>query len=156
MSNKKQAIVNALKEAGYNSRMVSVKDGGGSLNWSFDLTIRDASVSKTKVEQIAKAATQYDVCEASGEILSGGNVFVHVRVSEAVKAIWSAEFSPLVDKAMSEVKPNSNGVEINDRFTLYLYGYDIRIHDNAKSQFLPMNYRSAHSIAIDLYNVTNA
>jgi len=55
----------ALKQAGFNTRRVSVRADQSTLQ----VTIRDASVSLTPVEAIAGPFESIRRCEATGEIL---------------------------------------------------------------------------------------
>ena len=70
----------ALKSAGYSARQVTVRQRHSTL----DVTIRVAGVSHTKVSTIAGAFESVRRCEASGEILQGGNVFVSVEYADAL------------------------------------------------------------------------
>src|ERR1051325_4992675 len=62
----------ALKRAGYNSRRVSVRGDHSTLR----VTIRDASVSRSKVHEIAGAFESVSRDHATGEILAGGDIFI--------------------------------------------------------------------------------
>jgi len=70
----------ALKQAGFNSRRVSVRHDHSTLR----VTIRDASVSLTKVQAIAGAFESVRRCEATGEILLGGNCYVDTEYDDKV------------------------------------------------------------------------
>lgn len=74
-----KTIRTALKGIGYNSRMVSVKERRGGLNWAFDLTIRDESVDAQKVKELAKSFERVDRDESTLEVLSGSQVFLFVQ-----------------------------------------------------------------------------
>src|SRR5215468_2581965 len=68
----------ALKQAGFNSRQVSVRHDHSTLR----VTIRDASVSLTRAQEIAGAFESVRRCKATGEILLGGNTFVQVAYAD--------------------------------------------------------------------------
>lgn len=59
----------ALKQAGFNARRVSVRHDHSTLR----VTIRDASASLTQVEAVAAPFESVRRCQATGEILLGGN-----------------------------------------------------------------------------------
>ena len=84
----------ALKSAGFNARQVSVRYPHSTLH----VTIRDASVSLTKVRTIAGAFESISRDYATGEILCGGNTFVSVEYADAlvdpVKATILATLDP--------------------------------------------------------------
>lgn len=73
----------ALKQAGFNTRKVSVRQHSCTLY----VTIRDASVSLTRVKAIAGAFESIDRDHATGEILCGGNTFVRVEYVDASAAL---------------------------------------------------------------------
>ena len=70
----------ALKTAGYSARQVTVRQRHSTL----DVAIRERGVSLTKVSTIAGAFESVRRCEASGEILLGGNVFVSVAYADVL------------------------------------------------------------------------
>lgn len=96
MNTKKQQIAQALKAAGYNNRKVTVKDVSGSLNWSFDVTIRDANVVLADVKAAANRFRDIDRCEASGEILSGGNTYIRFFAAPDVAVAWNVHPAQLL------------------------------------------------------------
>lgn len=87
----------ALKSAGYNSRKVTVRDRGGSLETSLLVTIRSADVSLTAVTEIAAPFANIHR-DGYGEILGGGNTFVTVEYADAlvepIKTAFAAEILP--------------------------------------------------------------
>jgi hypothetical protein len=158
MSNKKTLITEAIKALGYNSRQVSVKDNGGSSNWSFDVTIRDASVNYEKLSKAVNRFEKIDRCEASYEILSGGNTYVTVRLSDEVQAKWSEPYVEKVQKAISGLKDDRYGEQIDDRFDIFMTGAGGRIYkvwDNnykqeGRGMWLHMDYCNPQQIALDI------
>ncbi len=81
-----QKIRKELKEQlGYNSRMVSIKNDYGNVIF----TIRNIDVDYAKLEQFAYKFENVSYCEASGEILSGGNTFVTIEFCETITEIFA-------------------------------------------------------------------
>src|SRR5215467_13986873 len=85
----------ALKQAGFNARRVSVRADHSTLR----VTIRDASASLTQVKAIAGPFETVRRCEASGDILMGGNRYVDVEYDDAVVKPLKAEFAALLAAA---------------------------------------------------------
>jgi len=85
----------ALKTAGYSARQVTVRQRHSTL----DVTIRVAGISHTKVSTIASAFESVRRCEASGEILLGGNVFVSVEYADALVGPLKASILATLDAA---------------------------------------------------------
>ena len=115
--NPKPNIVAAIKALGYNSRQVTVKDGGGSLSWSFTVTVRDPKVDFAAVENAVMKFEEYER-DISGDILSGGNTFIHVRPSEEVKEIWAQELLPAVEAAAAQINDEQNSAPIDENYRL--------------------------------------
>jgi hypothetical protein len=78
IKNLKDGIRKSLKELGYNSRKVSVREDSGGLSWCIRITIKDENVDEQAVKEIAQKAKKIDRCEVTGEILGGGNTYVFV------------------------------------------------------------------------------
>lgn len=91
-------------EHGWNSRHVSVKARYYSMGSSIDVRIKDASVALDVVEAIANKAERIDRCEYSGEILSGGNRYVHVSYDADVLQAMGKAYEPAVEAASAELK----------------------------------------------------
>lgn len=85
----------ALKQAGYNARRVSVRHDHSTLR----VTIRDASVSLAKVREIAGAFESVRRCEATGEILLGGNCYVDTEYDDKVIQPLKAQIAALLTAA---------------------------------------------------------
>lgn len=77
-----------LKSAGLGTKQVSVKtERSGSVR----VTILAASVGSAAVSEIASTEEKIRRCEASGEILQGGNTFVFVSHADDVREALVAE-----------------------------------------------------------------
>ena len=76
---KAKAIRTALKEAGFNQKQISVKKQFGGYSVAFYVTIRDANIDKSTIENIVNKFKSIDYDERTGEILAGGNDYVFVK-----------------------------------------------------------------------------
>jgi hypothetical protein len=74
----------ALKGAGYGTKQVSVRNDSYSMGSTVHVRIKDPAVPLAKVEAIANRSERVDRDEATGEILSGGNMFVEVSYEHGV------------------------------------------------------------------------
>lgn len=119
MADTKQLRSELKSELGYNARQVSIR----ARDCSVYFTIRDAEVSYAKVEQFASRAESISRCHVSGEILSGGNTFVNIAVTDEVKATWSAHLVGPIKAAYAllqlEKNPESTGVPVNDDLMIW-------------------------------------
>jgi hypothetical protein len=97
----------ALKQAGFNARKVSVRH----LHSTLYVTIRDASVSLTRISEIAGAFESVHRDHATGEVLGGGNTFVRVEYADALVDPIKAEILAVLDPA-----PNDEGVALPGGF----------------------------------------
>ena len=148
--NTKDQIKQAIKEAGFNLRQVSVRSRRGGYDSSFCLTIRDASVSKKQIKEIALSFKSVSYCEASQEILCGGNTWVDVSASEEVLDVWAEKYEWLVKGAIEEGKDNFRigrfWINAEDKYNMNIYDKENRHH-------FSMNYYNGayRSMAIDMY-----
>lgn len=99
-----------LKLAGYNARKVSVKTDYYSMGSSIYLTIRARGVTRAAVKAIASEGESISRCEITNEILSGGNRFVHVSFSRALRDEIKAEIGAEVDAGFAAMQADK-GVE---------------------------------------------
>ena len=90
MSNAAQHIRNDLKAAGFKLKLFSVRS---SKTGSVTVEIRDASIAKSRITEIASRHEHIDRDNATGEILAGGNTFVTVRYARDVLAAAGAELT---------------------------------------------------------------
>lgn len=77
-----QRLRAALKAAGFNARRVSVRHHHSTLR----VTLRDATAPLSSVKAIADGFRSVRYCEATGEILCGGNTFVEVAYADELIA----------------------------------------------------------------------
>ena len=107
IANPANSLRAALKQAGFNARKVSVRQQHSTLY----VTIRDASVSLTRVTEIAGAFESVHRDHATGEILCGGNTFVRVEYADALVDPIKAEILAVLDPA-----PNDEDVALPGGF----------------------------------------
>lgn len=80
-----KAVRAALKSAGYNARLVSVRNQSYSTDSSVSVTIRSATAPLGEIKAIAKHFERIDR-DHSGEILAGGNTYLHIEYGRGVLA----------------------------------------------------------------------
>jgi hypothetical protein len=71
----------------------------GVRNTALDVTVRDACASLTKVKAIADKFRVVHRCQATGEILCGGNTLIKVEYTDAVVDPIKATITGLLDPA---------------------------------------------------------
>jgi len=119
MSKQKAAeIRKQLKTLGYSARDVSVRSDHNSL----DITIRRNGLNVKAIRDIANSYENIRRCEASGEILSGGNTYVTVGFADDV---WDA-MTQLVKKLADDAGLQTKGWA---RFTVGEHEYEISSDD---------------------------
>jgi len=100
-----EAVRGALKAAGFGRADVSVRNESYSMGSTVHVTVRRADIALDVIEELATAHERIDRDE-QGEILSGGNTFVHVgyahglldAATATIRAMWDAgerSFGPL-------------------------------------------------------------
>jgi len=107
---KAQTVRAELKANGINSRQVSVRTDNYSMGSSIDVTIRDADIDPEQVVPIAHKVERIDRCEITGDILNGGNTYVHVQYTEDAKAERCAELAAQITELMPTLEAGSNSL----------------------------------------------
>lgn len=152
-------IRKAFKAKGWNAKMVSVRMHQYSMGSSIYVSIKHPSIPPEVARKIAEAHQRVDRCEMTGEILSGGNMFVFVETTDEVQAQLAAPYVDAIRKALAELKqtakdhPNLHA-EIVDGFTVGmdsngfhvgLWGAHSHLQSFAGEEYsiVPMGYRIA-------------
>lgn len=112
---KAAAIRKELKKLGVTNRQVSVRSRNSGYDEAIDVTIKDLKVNKAKVEAIANRYEYIRRCEYSGEILSGGNTYVFVRLD--YDALYAAK-EELLETAKKIINDNKNLLGTNEGKTI--------------------------------------
>lgn len=106
MSTKERAaqMRKEFKALGWNSKKIGVRTEYFSMGSAIHVTVKDASVDYATAKRIAEAFERIHRCEITGEILNGGNCYLHFGMTEEVKAKKAEPFLPAVEAAMKEVE----------------------------------------------------
>lgn len=95
MSNAATQIRNDLKAAGYSLKSFSVRSRSTG---SVTIDIKDVSIPAAKIKDIARKHTVVRRCEASGEILCGGNTFITVGYGAGVLSAASDKLHAALER----------------------------------------------------------
>ena len=99
-------IRKALKSKGITSKQVSVRTSLYSMGSSIRATVKDPGIEIETVREIAESHQRVRYCEASGEILSGGNMFVFVDYSSDAENTRAEKFREPVEAAAALHREN--------------------------------------------------
>jgi hypothetical protein len=102
------AIRVEYKRKGWTPKDVSVRSEYFSMGEAVRITIKSAAVPLRDARAIAEKYDRMRRCEYSGEILSGGNLYVSVSVSEEARKAKAAQFVPAVERAIALLNPDDN------------------------------------------------
>lgn len=87
-------IKKVLKEQGFNLKDFSVCVRNCTYDVAVTVTIKNPYVNKIEIEKIMKRFKEIDYDEYTGEILAGGNTYVHVmydyEIFDEVSKTWTA------------------------------------------------------------------
>lgn len=103
MTDSKQIRKEMKKALNYNARQVSVKQSHSQITF----TVRDSSVNVQAVKDFGTRFESVSRDYATGCILRGGNTFVDVRLSDAVKAEFKAAWLPALEAAAQKIEGNT-------------------------------------------------
>ena len=111
----------ALKAKGWSSRDISVKAEYYSMGSSLHIRIKNPTVPLAPVEAIANAHESIDR-DQFGDILSGGNRFVHVGYTSEARDVLAARYAAVITAAQVELDAASQNSLIPIGATGYLLG----------------------------------
>lgn len=103
----KKAIMNAT---GLKAREISVREDRCTYDWAFNVELKK-EYPLSKVEEVTEKYTRVDRCEASGEILSGGNVYI--RVSYQYDMILTPETKEKLTKIIQSAEEEIQAANID-------------------------------------------
>lgn len=95
-----------LKARGWSSRDVSVRVKPCTYSRAIDIVIKRVDISKKEVEGLAGKYESVRRCEASGEILSGGNTYVSVTYDWKLKEKMVKGIMPACIEALKQANEN--------------------------------------------------
>jgi hypothetical protein len=99
-------IKKELKDMGYNSRRVGVRTKGAGYSDSIRITIKDVSIREDDIQKIADRYESVRYDEYTGEILSGGNLYITVEYDyDAVKNAYQ----PYLEEAREIINADPDG-----------------------------------------------
>ena len=131
----KQIRTEIKKKFGYTGKQVSVQSENYSMGSSINVEIKteEALENRYRIDEIARKQEKIDRCKVTGEILSGGNNFVHVGMSwdlkEALNEKYSAEALEIIANAENN---EGQAVKFKKAELFYLNG---EYHLNGRSMF---------------------
>lgn len=102
--NEAKQIRSELKKKGWNSRQIGVRTHSYSMGCSIYVTVKDLNVPLSAVESIANGYQRVRYCEVSGEVLNGGNTYIHVSYDDNA-------LKPLIEQAQ-EIMPKEKGQSV--------------------------------------------
>lgn len=152
MTNKElsRKIRNELKASGYTSKDVSirVKDCGYSTSvWA---TIKNPTISKSKITSMLKKYDEYERDHATGEILEGGNTYVFVDYEYGV-------FDEVIKPYLETAENLNNSPEECNKISENIYfinsDYDKKIVDQNPGVFQSRRVGSIEELAEYLYKI---
>jgi hypothetical protein len=100
------------KALGWSSRDIGVRAEYFSMGSSIYITLKSASVDPHRAKAIAEGKERISRDAYTGEILGGGNRYVHMNYSDEYREILSRRFYDAVSAADTELSKAGDGVLI--------------------------------------------
>lgn len=150
-----QEIRQELKKIGYTSRMVSVSSSSALYDTAVDVRVKDfETVQINKVREIAKKYEEVDRDERSGEILSGGNTYVHVSYDQTALQAEVEKNLDVGKDIYNTIKSDANSnVSYSRAITLIDTGrYEVVYYHDTKTACIlkrPEGYKEMTSYCLD-------
>ena len=118
------------KREGWNARMISVRVTHGGCDGMIRVEIKNVQVPFWKAKRMADDKDRIATCEITGEILSGGNIYVDVQESRERKEILARRHLQAVEDAIEKIPEDDNtiapvsqtvAIHREDRYTIRLW-----------------------------------
>jgi hypothetical protein len=98
-------IRQAYKARGWSSRQISVRSEYFANGSAIDVTIKDGSIPVPLAKAIAEGHERIHRCEITGEILSGSNRYVSIRVTDEAQVVKARRYIQAVEEAIAKLEP---------------------------------------------------
>jgi len=144
-----------LKTEQYNAAKVSVSGKSCGTSRSLTVTIRHPDVDYWTVKAMASTSRRVDICQASNDILEGGNSYVSVEIAPDVAELWTAVYLSEVCHTLIKLQPDDSLTIPKGRFMLRMTEHGrIDVYDQQERRYLTMQYdaRNPQRIALDIYH----
>ena len=137
-------VAEYLKSKGYNRTKVSVKHEYCGYSDRYIVTVKDASIPLKDIETLVKKFESIDRDEATGEILSGGNTYIHVNYSEKAVEKVLHEYADKVDDILTDCWDNwGDSISVGKGLEIYFpkgYGYEFIRNTGLTSEDIDWEY----------------
>jgi len=108
------------KALGWSQKMISVRAKSFSMGSSITVEIKSAEVDRDEAEKIAVNVAERIDRDWYGDILNGGNRYVHVNVEREVRDEIGLRYLPQLEKALAELEglPKDHHAEVVPGITI--------------------------------------
>lgn len=119
-----QAMKQKLKEAGIDTKHISIREGGGAYSSSYNVKIKSPYIDADEVKKIVREYESYERDERTGEILEGCNTYVFASYDDSC---FDEVSKPYVSKAKGYIdeanaQQDGYGISIKEGVTLFKSG----------------------------------
>jgi hypothetical protein len=96
------------KRHGWTSRQISVRADYFSLGSALEIHVKDPAIPLSAVKAVAEPSEHIRRCEITGDILGGGNRYLHVSYTRQAQETIGRRWEPAVRAAVDGVVIGSN------------------------------------------------
>lgn len=100
-----------FKRAGFSGRQISVRTDFYSMGSSINVWLKTAAASYAWVTKVANSAEKISRCKITGDILSGGNCYVHVSHESEAVALLARRHIEALRVAVDKLPEGSSRIE---------------------------------------------
>lgn len=119
-----QAMKQKLKEAGIDTKHISIREGGGAYSTSYNVKIKSPYIDADEVKKIVNEYESYEKDERTGEILEGGNTYVFATYDDScfdeVSKPYISKAKGYIDEANAQ--QDGYGISIKEGVSLFKSG----------------------------------
>lgn len=127
------AQVRALcKAEGWTTKDISIRCESYSMGSSINAEIKSARVYVPRLREILATVEHIDRCSVTGEILSGGNRYVHVRYSRAAEREIAAPYLAAFNAALARLDELADAGDMNALVRVGDTGISIGFYNGAR------------------------
>ena len=93
-----EKVRKVINDLGYTNKQIGVRNRPGGYETAIHITIKDLSIDLDQIRDATMHLEKVDYCEASHEILAGGNTFISTQYDWEKKDAAVEALKPLAEK----------------------------------------------------------
>ena len=122
-------VKNEIIKLGYKAKDISVREQNGGYNETFYITLKSPYINTKDIDKVVAKYQSYETDERTGEILSGGNVFIFTKFGDGVYNEVIQNHLVEANELINKFNETTSAIRLNDKIILMKLNGCLQIRD---------------------------